>query len=57
MTTEASMSDAAIGRFYTKAAIGDLLIGSIRSRPKRVIDLGSWWRVACVCCPPEMATF
>jgi type I restriction enzyme M protein len=41
MTTEASMTDAAIGRFYTKAAIGDVLIESIRSRPKRVIDLGS----------------
>jgi type I restriction enzyme M protein len=41
MTTEASMTDAAIGRFYTKAAIGDVLVESIRSRPKRVIDLGS----------------
>jgi 16S rRNA G527 N7-methylase RsmG len=41
MTTEAFMTDAAIGRFYTEAAIGDVLIESIRSRPKRVIDLGS----------------
>ena len=41
MTVEASAPDAAMGRFYTNPSIGDILISSIKSRPKRIIDLGS----------------
>ncbi|NEV00328.1 N-6 DNA methylase [Bradyrhizobium uaiense] len=41
MTVEAFAADAAMGRFYTNPSIGDVLISSIRARPKRIIDLGS----------------
>lgn len=41
MTAEVFKTDAASGRFYTSSVVSDILVASMSSRPKRVIDLGS----------------